>query len=173
MLFIALPSFCESALAKHYQMTDNKRQRSLLKMLRNYVVNNDDKHSSRWSIPWKLSSLVLTQSRGCNYHAINSLYYSPGKTLVCVSSWVHTHSKAHFNVLCPTVLRCFILPMSQKFLLQRHIGVQERHGFNEINSKDSTNCAFCDYFQTGYEQLEIKQTKNRKLSTLISKTENK
>lgn len=146
-------------------------------MLCNYIVNNDDKHLSRWLIPWKLSSLLLTQSCGCNYHDINSLYYSPGKTLVCVSARVHTHLKAHFNVLRPTVLHCFILRMSRKFLLQRHIGVQEQHGLNEINSKNSTNCAFCDYFQTGYEQLEIKQTKNKtdlnSVSTFMSKTENK
>lgn len=145
-------------------------------MLCNYIVNNDDKHLSRWLIPWKRSSLLLTQSCGCNYHAINSLYYSPGKTLVCVSVWVHTHLTAHFNVLCPTVLHCFILQMSQKFSLQQHIGVGEQRGFNEINSKNSTNCAFCDCFQTGYEQLEIKQTKNRNLnavSSLMSETENK
>lgn len=139
-----------------------------LKMLCNYIVNNDDKHLSRWLIPWKLS-LLLTQSCGCSYHDINSLYYNPGKTLVCVSAWVQSHLKAHFNVLCPTILHCFILQMSQKFLLQRHIGVQEQHGFNKI--KNSTNYAFCDYFQYGYEQLEIKQTKNRNLncvSTLMS-----
>lgn len=55
--------------------------------------------------------------------------------------------------------------MSQKFLLQRHVGVQEQHGFNEI-SENSTNYAFCDYFKTGYEQLEIKQTKNRNLNSV-------